>query len=264
MPSLNTYKPEGQFSGPIPGVTRPQEKQLSFSPNQPSVIERKTLRSPARETLSPRDVTQSFILYWEPYYTTGYINIPYREIASTVQKAEGTTPENTYKYRGIDLFLMNETDFNNFENNEIAVYVPISVGRYLILERFEMPKNIIISQKVSQTGKFVSVFNENFPRFSMQLRAVVFGSVHIKVKQFFDIVIKLITDNKPGRLLMYDVFGNVKISQKDIFLSLQYNKTPFYRLLPTNIAYSRSATDNTSLVIEVSGIVLEISNPRYI
>lgn len=266
MNTLNSSPPNFIFSPPIPGVSKPQERQLSFNVEQSSIKERTSLKEFNNTKLTAKDVTQAFIMYWEPYYTNGFVNIAYRDIYSKLVREYGDniSPEIVYRYRGMDVLLMNETDFNNFENNEIAVYLPISVGRYLVLEKFELPRTIISAQKVSQDGKFVSVFTENFPRFSLTLKAVIFGSVHIKAKQFFDIVIKHISNNKPGRLILYDIFGNVKISQADIFLTLQYNKTPYYRLLPTNISYSRTSTENTYLNIDITGTVLEIYNERYV
>lgn len=266
MNTLSSSSPKLVFSPPIPGTSKPEEKQLSFNPEQVSIKERASLKEFNNTKLTAKDVTQAFILYWEPYYTNGFINIPYRDVYAKFLREYGNNiePEIVYRYRGLDVLLMNETDFNNFENNEIAVYLPISVGRYLVLEKFELPRTIISAQKVSQEGKFVSVFTENFPRFSMTLKAVIFGSVHIKTKQFFDIVIKHISNNKPGRLILYDIFGNVKVSQADIFLTLQYNKTPFYRLLPTNVSYSRTSSENTYLNIEITGTVLEIHNERYV
>lgn len=266
MSTLNKSQPNLRFSSPIPGISSPQEKAISFSPTQESIKERKSLKDFNNTKLTAKDVTKAFILYWEPYYTNGFINIPFRDIYTKLVKEMGNniSPELLYRYRGLDALLMNETDFNNFENNDVAVYLPISVGRYLILEKFEMPRTIISAQKVSQEGKFVSVFTENFPRFSLTLKAVVFGSVHIKVKQFFDIIIKHISNNKPGRLVLYDIFGNVMISQADIFLSLPYDKIPYYRLLPTSVSYSRTSSENTYLNIEVTGTVLEIHNERYV
>ncbi len=266
MASWNTSKPKATFTGPIPGTVTPQEKRIPFKPEGKSIIERTSLKEFNNTKLTAKDVTEAFVLYWEPFYTNGFVNIPYREIYLRLLKEYGNspTPDIVYRYRGMDVLLLNETDFNNFENNEIAVYLPISVGRYLVLEKFEVPRSIISAQQVSQSGKFVSVFTENFPRFSLSLKAVVFGSVHIKTKQFFDIVLKHISNNVPGRLILYDIFGNIKVSQADIFLSLQYNKTPYYRLLPTSVSYARSASDNTTLSIEVTGTVLEIYNERYI
>lgn len=265
MASWNTLRPNPNISGPISGISN-QNENTPLSTQNPQVVERASLRENNKKTFVEGGSASAFILYWEPYYTNGLINVPYREIYNRLLREYGNspTPEVFYRYRGIDLFLLKEADFNNFENNEIAVFLPISVGRYLVLEDFEMPKSIISAQKVSQGGKYVTVFTDNFPRFSMDLKVVIFGNIHIRVKQFFDIVLKLISKNAPGRLIMYDIFGNIKLSDADIFTTLQYNKTPFYRLLPTNVSFSRHSSDNNFLSIDVNGIVLEIGNERYI
>jgi hypothetical protein len=253
-----TEKPPLVISSPVPASQKSESRtEIPFNINEPSVLERKTLRKGEAKTVSESGQGHAYILYWDPYVSNGYINIPYSKVYDMLGGQASNNVERVYKYRGVDAFLMNDTDFYNFEKNDIAVYLPISAGRYLILEKFEIPYNVIAAQKVAQDAKYVNVFTDNFPRFLMSLKAVIFGSISYKTRKFFDILMKHLSNNVPGRLILYDVLDNVRLAQADIYTYLLFNKTTFYRLLPLNVTYSRSSNENNFLNIEISGIVLE-------
>jgi len=251
-----TEKPPVVLSSPIPASAKSESRtEIPYSSTEPSVLERSSLRRGEAKTVSESGQGSAYILYWDPYISNGFINIPFSKVYQMLGSSKSV--EDIYKYRGIDAFLMNDTDFYNFEKNEIAVYLPMAAGKYLILDRFEIPYNLIAAQRVAQDAKYVNIFTDNFPRFLMSLRAVIFGSVAYKTRKFFDIVMKHLSNNNTGRLILYDVFDNVKIAQADIYTYLLFNRVTFYRLLPLNITYSRNASDNNFLNIEISGIVLE-------
>lgn len=253
-------------SSPVQGVERPNPR-LAFSvEDQSSPSKEESLRRKASRTeFEPRDSTNSFVFVYEPYYSNGLINLPYREVYNIYQKSgRASIEEINYRYRGVDVLMFKSQDFDEFENNRLMTFLPMSAGRLIILESFEITKNIAVAENIAQSGKYLEVFTEVFPRFNLSLRVAIFGSINIKVKQFFDIVIKLLSSGNKGRFFMYDVLNNIKVTETDIFPVLQINTTPYYRLVPQNISYSRDANDNNFVKISISGIVADIKSERVI
>ncbi|MEM0332831.1 MAG: hypothetical protein QXX30_00010 [Candidatus Aenigmatarchaeota archaeon] len=219
---------------------------------------------PSVNVNSYTNVSPGFILIWEPSITNGVIEIPYRDIYKKIVKdREKSDFEAMYRFVGKDLLEFKKADWELLKRNQILTHLTISSGRYLLLERFEIPRSLVVAQRITQASKFYSVINENFPRFLMTLRVVIFANLHKAIIEFFNTIIELISKNYPGRFYAYDILGNEQI---DILKSFIFGKDKInrrhYRLLPLNINYSRSASENTTMNIEISGIVLEI-NGQY-
>lgn len=254
-----TSKAPVTISPPVSPSSKTSNNEPTFEQNKNVVIETKTLRTANEKVLNAYDDSHVYMIFWDPYLSNGYINIPYSKIYDLLGSSNSQV-EKLSKFRAIDAFLMNDTDFDNFEKNDLAAFLPISVGKYLVLDRFEVPYSLVSAQRVTQDAKFVNIFTDNFPRFLISLKAVIFGSVAAKTKRFFDIVMKHLANNNPGRLIMYDAFDNVQVRASDIYTYIIFNTVTTYRLLPLNITYSRSASDNNILDIEISGIVLDQYN----
>jgi len=256
-----------KVSSPIQGVATPQANNFAFNVEEiTSPARQESLKRRAeRNKFAPKDATDAFIFLWEPYYSNGLINIPYRELYAIYQKSgRASIAEMNYRYRGVDVLMFAAKDFDEFANNKIMTFLPVSTGRYIVLESFEITKNIAVAENVAQAGRYVEVFTQVFPKFNLRIKAVIFGSVNIKVKQFFDTVINLISTGNKGAFYMFDVLNNIKVTEVDIFPVLQINSTPYYRLIPQNVSYSRDANDNNFVNIAVSGIVADIKSDRVI
>jgi hypothetical protein len=253
------------MTGPVPGVVwENQPKQnISFEPEEPKkVVSRASLRSDYKN--QSRSQTNVWLIVWEPFYSNGVINIPFRTVWSKLIREGKNTNENALLYRGVDVTALSAAEWNLFESNKMVGVLPISVGRYIVLDRFEVNKPVIYVEKVAKNGKYIDVITSGFPNFNMTLKVVVFGSVHIKVMQFFNIVRNLISEGKPGRLVMYDVLNQIFATEDDIISTLQYNNTPYYTLIPKNITMSRDASENTFVNINITGTIAEIANERVI
>lgn len=220
---------------------------------------------PSVNIRSYTNAVSGFILIWEPMITNGVINIPYRDIYKKIARdREKSNFEAMYRFIGKDLLEFNSADWELLKRNQILTHLTISSGRYLILEKFEMPRSLIVAQRITQASKYYSVLNENFPRFLMTLRVVIFANIHKVIIEFFNTIIELMSKNYPGRFFAYDILGNeqIDILKSFIFLNEKINRR-HYRLLPLNISYSRSSSENTTMTIEISGLVLEI-NGNYV
>ncbi|MEM3368580.1 MAG: hypothetical protein QXP88_00580 [Thermoproteota archaeon] len=256
-----------KISSPIQGVATPQVNNFAFNVEEiTSPVKQESLKRRAENnTFTPQDSSDAFVFLWEPYYSNGLINIPYRELYAIYEKSgRANIAEINYRYRGIDVLLFSAKDFDEFANNKLMTFLPVSTGRYIVLEAFELTKNVAVAENVTQAGKYVEVFTQVFPKFNLRIKSVIFGSVNIKVKQFFDTVINLISTGNKGAFYMFDVLNNIKVTETDIFPVLQLNSTPYYRLIPQNISYSRDSNDNNFVNITVSGIVADIKSERVI
>jgi hypothetical protein len=253
-----------KISGPVPGVVWENQprRNISFDPDQPKVVSRASLSNNYKnQARSQRNV---WLIVWEPFYSNGIINIPFRQVWGRLVKEGKNTNEKALLYRGIDVTVLGSSDWNLFEANKMVGVLPISTGRYIVLDKFEISKPIIYVEKVAKNGKYIDVITSGFPNFNMSLKVVIFGSVHIKVMQFFNVVKNLISEGKPGRLVMYDVLNQIFATEDDIISTLQYNNTPYYTLIPKNITMSRDASENTFVNINITGTIAEINNERVI
>ncbi len=267
MPSntFNKLTSGSIMTGPVPGVVWENQprRNISFDPEEPKkVVSRASLRGEYKSRA--RSQTNVWLIVWEPFYSNGVINIPFRKVWAKLIKEGKNTNENALLYRGVDVTSLSAAEWNLFENNKMVGVLPISAGRYIVLDRFEVNKPVIYVEKVAKNGKYIDVITSGFPNFNMSLKVVVFGSVHIKVMQFFNIVRNLISEGKPGRLVMYDVLNQIFATEDDIISTLQYNNTPYYTLIPKNITMSRDASENTFVNINITGTIAEIANERVI
>lgn len=216
-------------------------------------------RSQAKPTSAE---TGSFLIIWEPSISNGVVEIPYRQIFKKILEENNFNifNETIDRFWGKDLFKFTLNDWELFRNNQMLAYLPISSGKYILLERFEIPRSLIVVQRITQTTRYVNIINENFPRFSMTIRVVVFGDIHKMVFEFFNSVIELLGKNYPGRLYIYDILSNEKIQISSSFLYRDaIENKRYYRVIPTNVVMSRNSNENTTALIEVSGLITEIS-----
>jgi len=266
MPSeiSNTLTNNSIVSNPVPGVIWESSSGNNISFNVQSsgnVISRSSLSGNYKN--QPLSQKNTWLIVWEPYYSNGIINIPFREIWARLIKENKDSNENVLLYRGIDVTTLTPSEWNLFEKNQMVGVLPISTGRYIVLDKFEINKPIIYVEKVAKNGKYIDVITSGFPTFNMFLKVVVFGSVHKRVMQFFNIVKNLISEGKPGRLIMYDILNQMFATEDDI-LSNFYSDIPSYTLIPKNINMSRDASENTLVNINISGTIAEINNERII
>ena len=63
---------------------------------------------------------------------------------------------------------------------------------------------------------------------------------------------------------MYDVLNQIRVTETDLVATLQYNRTPYYEIIPKNISHARDSSENTMVNITVTGTVAEIYNERVI
>jgi hypothetical protein len=267
MPSrtYNQLTSGSVINNPIPGVIweSGSQKSISFeAENRRNVVSRSSLKGEYSDQTKSRK--NAWLIIWEPFYSNGIINIPFREIWAKLVKEGKNTNENALLYRGVDITSLKPSEWNLLEGNKMVGVLPISVGRYIVLDRFEINKPVIYVEKVAKNGKYIDVITSGFPNFNMVLKVVIFGTVHTKVMQFFNIVLNLLSEGKPGRLIMYDVLNQIFATEDDIISNLQYKNIPYYTLIPKNITMSRDASENTFVNITVTGTIAEISNERVI
>ncbi len=267
MPSrISTQLTSGSvITEPVPGVIW-ENKSSRSAPSElgrtRNVISRASLKKDSSEKSGSRKNT--WLVVWEPFYSNGIINIPFREVWARLVKEGKNNNENALLYRGLDVFSLSPSDWNLFEGNKMVGILPISAGRYIVLDRFEINKPIIYVEKVAKNGKYIDIITSGFPAFNISLKVVVFGTVHTKVMQFFNIARNLISEGKPGRLVMYDVLNQIFTTGEDFISNLYYSSTPYYTLIPKNVTMSRDASENNFVNINITGTIAEIFNERVV
>jgi hypothetical protein len=250
---------------PVHGIiweNRPSRNIYVEFQNNRNVISRASLKGDSGNPTGSR--RNAWLIVWEPFYSNGIINIPFREIWAKLVREGKNTNESAILYRGIDITSLSPSDWNLFEKNKMVGILPISVGRYIVLEEFEINKPIIYVEKVAKNGKYIDVITSGFPKFRMSLEVVIFGTIHMKVMQFFNIVKNLISEGRPGRLIMYDVLNQIFSTEEDFIYNIHHNSTPYYTLIPNNIRMERKASENTFVEIDITGTIAEISSERAI
>jgi hypothetical protein len=119
MPSdtFNKLTSGSIITGPVPGVVweNQPKRNISFDPEEPKkVVSRASLRSDYKN--QSRSQTNVWLIVWEPFYSNGVINIPFRKIWAKLIKEGKNTSENALLYRGVDVTSLSAVEWNLFES----------------------------------------------------------------------------------------------------------------------------------------------------
>lgn len=190
----------------------------------------------------------AWVLEWVPSYASGLVKIPANRLG--------------FGNRSQDILAAKSPSL--LENNQNPFFLPMSSSRLVLLKDFALARKNITSTVITQGSRYYQVFTETFPEFSMTIESVIFGDRSDRVLAFFDYVTKFLTNpaKYSGSLYLYDVFSNDPMIIEQVYNTPYNLATKRYKLIPKAYSKTRSREDNTVVNVQVSGIVVEIFEPR--